>query len=265
MKHFWMICRGLLLFSCVLLGACRPDGSSVRYRIEQTPPIFPDYVGVTIPCSMAPLNFRVPDADWMEVTVATGDGTYLATVEGEGLASFPLKDWHRWLAQVVGGSLQFEVTVWNTQYPDGVRYLPFTVWVSPDSIDAYIAYRLIEPGYELWHEMGIYQRDLSTFEETPIVTNRQNHEGCVNCHAFCNYSPDTYLFHASGLHGTTVVVRDGVPQRLDLRNRPLIGRLPIRPGIRRDAIYSIPPTTPINLSTILAVCRSRCMISPPTC
>lgn len=219
MKPFWMICRGVFLLSWVLWVACRPDGSAVRDRIEQTPPISPDYVGVTVPCNIAPLNFRIPEATWMEVTVATADGTYLTTVQGEGLASFPLEDWHRWLALAAGSSLQFDVTVWNDKYPHGVRYLPFTVWVSTDSIDAYIAYRLIEPGYELWHEMGIYQRDLTTFEEQPIVTNQPNQEGCINCHSFCNYSPDTYLFHARGANGTTVVVQHGKLQRLDLHKQ----------------------------------------------
>ena len=31
----------------------------------------------------------------------------------------------------------------------------------------YIAYRLIDPGYQLWNEMGIYQRELSSFDQEP--------------------------------------------------------------------------------------------------
>ena len=37
---------------------------------------------------------------------------------------------------------------------------------------SYIAYRLIDPGYQLWNEMGIYQRELASFDQEPILENR---------------------------------------------------------------------------------------------
>lgn len=54
--------------------------------------------------------------------------------------------------------LEVTVSVWNSSSPEGVRYKPFTVRVASDAIDEWIAYRLIEPGYEGWNMLGIYQR-----------------------------------------------------------------------------------------------------------
>ncbi|MGM9758804.1 MAG: TolB family protein [Parabacteroides sp.] len=168
---------------------------------------------------MAPLNFRLPGTDWLEVCVEL-DGTCLGRVRGKGLAAFPEKEWHAWLAQGRGSALRLTVTAWSKQHPEGLRYQPFHVYISMDSIDSYIVYRLIEPGYELWHRMGIYQRDLTSFDEKVIVTNRQNQDGCVNCHAFCQYDPSLFMFHARGVQGTTVLVQEGEPSRLDLAQLP---------------------------------------------
>ena len=44
--------------------------------------------------------------------------------------------------------------------------------VSQDPIDPYLVYRLLYPGYELWNEMGIYQRDLTGYEEFPVLENK---------------------------------------------------------------------------------------------
>ena len=69
----------------------------------------------------------------------------------------------------------------SAKYEDGWHtYKPFSIYVSPDSIDYGLCYRLIEPGYEVWSKMGIYERDLSSFEERPLIDNTQ-FEGCVNC------------------------------------------------------------------------------------
>ena len=50
-----------LLFSLLLLCSCggwREAGGSS----SDVPPIFPDYVGVTVPANIAPLNFEIADA-----------------------------------------------------------------------------------------------------------------------------------------------------------------------------------------------------------
>ncbi len=68
--------------------------------------------------------------------------------------------------------------------------------------------------------MGIYQRDLTNFDEDVLVDNSVNSTGCVNCHSFRDYSPDEMLFHARGKSGGTVFVRDGRMKKVDLASTP---------------------------------------------
>ena len=49
---------------------------------------------------------------------------------------------------------------------------------------SYLAYRLIEPGYELWNQMGIYQRNLEDYKQSPIMENKYSGQNCMNCHSF---------------------------------------------------------------------------------
>lgn len=202
----------LCLFS---FSACTPAGKEAKSGSDAYPPIFPDYISVTVPSNIAPLNFNLPGARQM-MAVLRVDGKELARLQGKSCLQFPVKDWKEWLDSYRGKTLDVTVSAWTDQHPEGIRYQSFPIHISAGKIDPWIAYRLIEPGYELWNRMGIYQRDLTSFDEKTIVTNRQNHDGCVNCHSFCNYSPENFMFHARGRNGTTVLVRDGRPIRLDL-------------------------------------------------
>ena len=94
--------------------------------------------------------------------------------------------------------------------PRARSYKPFSIYVSPDSIDYGLCYRLIEPGYEVWSKMGIYERDLSSFEERPLIENTQ-FEGCVNCHSFNRANPKDMSLHIRGPHGATLLRKDYGP------------------------------------------------------
>ena len=56
--------------------------------------------------------------------------------------------------------------------------------------------------------MGIYERDLSTFEEHALIENTQ-FEGCVNCHSFNRGNPADMSLHIRGPHGATLLRHDG--------------------------------------------------------
>ena len=49
--------RFILLATACLLAACTGKTTFV----ETLPDIYPDYIGVTVPVGIAPLNFTVPD------------------------------------------------------------------------------------------------------------------------------------------------------------------------------------------------------------
>ena len=157
----------LLLF----LASCTETISDARQENTQ-PRIYPDYVGVTIPVNIAPLNFNMHDetAVRIDAVVTAHHGNTLHSQSDESV-DFDLNDWHALLAQNRGDSLS--VTV-SAKYDDGWHtYRPFSIYVSTDSIDYGLCYRLIEPGYEVWSKMGIYERDLSTFDEQPLIENTQ--------------------------------------------------------------------------------------------
>ena len=77
-------------------------------------------------------------------------------------------------------------------------------------LDECLCYRLIEPGYEVWSKMGIYERDLSSFEEQPLIENTQ-FKGCVNCHSFNRADPKDMSLHIRGPHGATLLRKDYGP------------------------------------------------------
>ena len=165
--------------TALTVSAC--GGNTIKSELY--PDIFPDYAGVTIPEGMADLNFRMSDGSRCRIRS------------------------HR-----DADTIWYSVTAWPEGSARGTEYKAFPVYVSHDEIDPFIAYRLIEPGYESWHDMGIYQRELSSYREKAIVTNKINNMGCVNCHSFPSGDPGKMLFHARGKGGGTVIVdsRDGV-------------------------------------------------------
>ena len=197
------------LFTFLLfLVACDEKVSNARQEIV-LPHIYPDYVGVTIPVNIAPLNFNMHDETAVRIDAVINDshGNTLHS-QGDESVDFDLDDWHALLAQNRDDSLTITV---SAKYDDGWHtYRPFSVHVSPDSIDYGLCYRLIEPGYEVWSKMGIYERDLSTFDEQPLIENTQ-FEGCVNCHSFNRGNPADMSLHIRGPHGATLLRQNGGP------------------------------------------------------
>ena len=197
-----------ILLSLVLFSACKETVSNARQE-SNLPLIYPDYIGVTIPVNIAPLNFNMTDekALCIDAVITDKHGNNLHS-QGEESVDFDLDDWRTLLSQNAGDSLS--VTV-SAKYDDGWHtYRPFSIYVSPDSIDYGICYRLIAPGYEVWSKMGIYERDLSSFDESPLIENTQ-FEGCVNCHSFNRGNPADMSLHIRGPHGATLLRHNGGP------------------------------------------------------
>ena len=197
-----------ILLSLVLFSACKETVSNARQETN-LPLIYPDYIGVTIPVNIAPLNFNMTDekALCIDAVITDKHGNNLHS-QGEESVDFDLDDWRKLLSQNAGDSLS--VTV-SAKYDDGWHtYRPFSIYVSPDSIDYGICYRLIAPGYEVWSKMGIYERDLSSFDEHPLIENTQ-FEGCVNCHSFNRGNPADMSLHIRGPHGATLLRHNGGP------------------------------------------------------
>lgn len=211
--------RYLIILCLAVLAACRPEISG---DIAGHPEIFPDYKEVTIPCNIAPMNFQVISQEgsaWMaEVTAA---GETLTIRSGKGLISFSKRQWKKLIS--TGGELSVQIC----EKIDGkwMAYQSFNIYVAEDEIDPYMAYRLITPGYSLWREMNICQRDLESFSERRIYSNTQGKGNCVNCHSFCDRDPDRMLFHMRSELAGTYIFRNGRKEKLDTKTDQTISSL----------------------------------------
>lgn len=187
----------------LLLSACGPEPVKNARTEVSTPLIYPDYLGVTIPVNIAPLNFCMQDesARLVDAVISDNKGNELHG-QGKETTGFDLKNWQKLLAQNAGDSLQVKV---SALLPDGWHtYRPFSLYISADSIDYGLCYRLIEPGYMVWSKMGIYERNLSNFDERPLIENTQ-FSGCLNCHSFNRGNPADMSLHIRGEHGATLL------------------------------------------------------------
>jgi len=191
-----------ILLSAVCLLSCQ-ERVSDAVQVVSLPAIYPDYVGVTIPVNIAPLDFCMSDESVLKVDAVVSDNRgHLLHGQGKESTSFDRKEWHSLLAQNAGDSLCVVVSAktekgWQT-------YQPFSIYVSVDSIDYGIAYRLIEPGYEVYSKMGIYTCNLSNSEQIALIENTE-FQGCVNCHSFNRGNPEYMSLHIRGAHGATLI------------------------------------------------------------
>lgn len=214
--------RLVFLFWSFFLVACTADIPVATEKTDRFPEIFPDYVSVTVPEQIAPLNFEVTTHQQACVVFAV-DGYQFVVHTGNGDIHIPSAKWKKLLAEAKGKSFQVSVIVHESGTWKSFKSFP--VYVSADSIDPYIAYRLIAPGYQLWNEMGIYQRRLASYKETPLLENRLTDNNCMNCHSFCNQDPDKMLFHIRAAHGCTVFIDGGEISTFDTKTDYTIANL----------------------------------------
>ena len=210
-------CRYILTALFVCITSCT-SWQDAACHLDVEPSVFPDYKDVTVPCNIAPLNFMLEEADRIQASFITEGCTPLNVTGNDGVISIPEKDWRKMLMQAKGRKVQVEVSAWTEEFPSGVSYDPFTFNVSADEIDPYISYRLIEPGYVGWRQLGIYQRNITSFDESAIVTNRASNTTCINCHHYPSYSPESMMFHARGANGGTILYHEGELKKIDFRN-----------------------------------------------
>ena len=204
MKHLFL---SLCLSVSVSLLSCSsgPDNPTLA---SQLPEIYPDYIGVTIPADIAPLNFNFADEaiDRMDVTVKGDKGGELHVI-GEW-ADFDIDEWHALTEQNQGGKLT--VTVCTEKDGQWTQYKDFDIFVSETRLDDWgLTYRRIKPGYEVGGDIGIYQRELSSFDEYAIITETVVPGRCFNCHTANRTNPNRLTMQMRGEGGGTMIQKDG--------------------------------------------------------
>ncbi|MCD7721810.1 MAG: hypothetical protein LUI09_06230 [Prevotellaceae bacterium] len=201
-----------IVLLCTLPLSCKRASVPHDYtQSRQEAMIYPDYRDVTVPCNIAPLTFHI-DSEAEESVCRLTDGETEIVLSGPDICPKE-KQWRQ-----LKGTVTAEVFLKNQGR--WTRMKPFSIVISPDSIDPYISYRLIAPSYVTYEDLTICQRCLETYEESVIYGNMINSNEkdgqCINCHAYQNYNPDRMQFHVRQAKGGTIISYDGKTERIDL-------------------------------------------------
>lgn len=204
MKYFFF-------FSILLLAACSaPMVNSNSKSMECLPPIFPDYQGVTVPVNIAPLDFSVEECNVssLDVELSADDSVLLRDQWNGNSTCWDIADWHSTLKKAVGKALDVLVHVSDSE-GNWRSYKKFSFFVSPDSIDQYLSYRRIAPAYETFSAVGIYQRDITSFDEFTVTDCNELQYSCMNCHATRMGNCNDLVLHVRGQRGGTIIRKNG--------------------------------------------------------
>lgn len=206
------------LFAVLLLclAACTPSLPEKYETINELPSLYPDYIDVTIPCNIAPLTFEIKNDASEYVTRLSYANSEIILGGKEVQPS--LKDWQELLSVAAGKEIKVEV--FTCENESWKSYKPFSYFVSSDTIDQYISYRLIPPSYVCYEMLSINQRNLSNYDEDVIYNNMlvasEDKGQCINCHAYKNYRTDNMQFHMRQYKGGTLFVHNGEAVKLNM-------------------------------------------------
>lgn len=211
---------GSLLTACKQEAVVPTDSRPATAALQ----MYPDYRDVTLPPNIAPLNFMVRNAADNYVATFEAKGRQVVAGREDGKIEIDTTEWRALTRAARGGDIK--VTVYAETDGTWQRYPEYMLHVAQEDIDPYLSYRLIEPGYELYRQVGLYQRNLTNFEVQTIYENNRAPEReddhCVNCHNYQNYSTARMLFHVRGNHGGTILAENGKIRRLALKGDSIL-------------------------------------------
>ncbi|MCQ2182024.1 MAG: hypothetical protein MJY89_01280 [Bacteroidales bacterium] len=200
-----------LALGCLFAGCTKPLSDSV-YGSEGPAIIYPDYKETTVPPNIAPLNFHYAVKGASRATTTFTIGEKSITKHGTEV-SWNLRQWKKFLSEASGKtiSVRSELKVGNENISDA-----WHIFVSEDSIDPFLTYRLIEPAYQMWNEVSIMERNIENFNEQAICDYGHTDNSCMNCHIHSQQRGDLSMFYIRGKRGGAILNRDGELRKLTL-------------------------------------------------
>ena len=202
----------LVIAILTLLTACTPTPHDVK-QSSQEAEIYPDYKDVTIPVNIAPLNFIVKGAEAVEVKAGN-----LTVRSRGGNVKFGIREWRRLLEE--NETIDVQVTALrNGQW---TAYKQFYWYVVRDSIDSYLTYRLIEPGYSVWNRLQIKQRCVESFEEDELADYNLQENRCMNCHTPSSQNPLLSMMYVRGEGGGAIFNQNGRLRKLNIKTPDMV-------------------------------------------
>ena len=203
----------LLAAACLTLAGCGDRENATAVAGSEGPlVIYPDYKDVTIPANIAPLNFRYAMKGVRKArTTFTVDGKSV-TMKGAEV-EWRVGPWKAFLADAAGKTVQVEASavVEGKQVSDS-----WQIFVSEDTIDGYLTYRLIEPSYQMFNEVSIVERCIENFDEVVICDYKHTDNACMNCHVHGQSRGDYSLYYIRGPHGGAILNKEGELRKLTL-------------------------------------------------
>ena len=206
------ICKSLASAIIILLVACTPTPHDVK-QSGQEAEIYPDYKDVTIPVNIAPLNFVVRGAEAIEVKAGN-----LTVRNRGGNVEFGMGEWRK----LIEGSDTIEVEVTTLKDGQWTAYKRFHWFVVNDSVDSYLSYRLIEPGYSVWSRLQIKQRCVENFEEYTLGDYNLQENRCMNCHTPSSQNPKLSMMYVRGKNGGAILNENGQLRKLDIKTPDMV-------------------------------------------
>lgn len=213
----WIITILWLLQFNIFIGCSREQMQDV-INLNHLPEIEPDYSEVTIPSNIAPLNFRIKEEGDIYIAKAiSSNGISKNIYSKDGIISFPVKDWKTLLSG--SREIKIEIGIIRKNYEEQrIRFKPISIFVAPETVDPYICYRLLYPGYETFVDLKIIQRNLENFEESSVLENQMIDKNCINCHSFNQRDPEKFLIQVRGSVGGTYFINGKEVTRHNLKS-----------------------------------------------
>lgn len=205
----------LLLSACY---RCHNYNDKETVSLDIPAPIFPDYADtLTLPPNIAPLNFRIKNDSFqngpycIKVYAASPSGELLDSMHAEAkrFLCFNTASWQKLLQQAAEceGSLWVDIYACNKN-----RMLQYRrkIWnVSPDSIDAFLTYRLSAHDENPCMQLQVYERSMEDFSKRLLMDNRFTDNNCMNCHTNSGNDAQRMLVHLRGEHAGTLIFNNG--------------------------------------------------------
>jgi hypothetical protein len=219
-KLIYTIMLCVLMFVS-LLHSCRDKEVTItQYNsIDRPAKIQPDYAGSVIPPNIAPLNFVVhEDGSDYFVRIYSKKGKDIEIYTKKSVILIPKRAWHELLDFNRGQQLRIDIYVKSRAGVSSSkgkrigwsRFQSINAQIAPENIDTFLVYRKIRPSHVTWSDMGIYQRNLSSFDESTILNNGYFTHGCVNCHTFCGNRTEKMLIGIrSAVYGSSALLVEG--------------------------------------------------------
>lgn len=196
----------MLIAAVVLLIGSLPPGRRLELRAAEVPRLFPDYLGITLPPNIAPLNFKILEpAEAFRVELRSTRGSPILLSSRDPAIRIPPKAWAALLRANAGQPFYWDISA-QTVASGWTRFATVTNWIAREEIDGWLAYRLLKPIYNFYNHLGIYQRNLQSFEQRPILEKEAYGEGCLNCHTPWNRNPNTFAFNIRAHAGKSPVI-----------------------------------------------------------